>query len=46
MAHDWLERDDLYLIGTSEVPLAAYHAGETLPADELPTLCGGTTARG
>jgi seryl-tRNA synthetase len=28
-----LEADDLYLVGTSEVPLAAYHAGEIL---ELP----------
>jgi seryl-tRNA synthetase len=28
--------DDLYLVGTSEVPLAAYHAQEELPADELP----------
>ena len=25
-----LERDDLYLVGTSEVPLAAFHAGEVL----------------
>ena len=25
-----LEADDLYLVGTSEVPLAAYHAGEIL----------------
>jgi len=29
-----LERDGLYLVGTSEVPLAAFHAGETM--DELP----------
>jgi seryl-tRNA synthetase len=28
--------DDLYLVGTSEVPLAAYHAQEELPADGLP----------
>jgi seryl-tRNA synthetase len=26
-----LEADDLYLVGTSEVPLAAYHANEILP---------------
>jgi seryl-tRNA synthetase len=26
-----LEADDLYLVGTSEVPLAAYHAGEIIP---------------
>lgn len=31
-----LEKDDLYLVGTSEVPLAAYHSGEILPADSLP----------
>ncbi|MCW2614053.1 MAG: serS [Frankiales bacterium] len=29
-----LESDDLYLVGTSEVPLAAFHSGEVL--DELP----------
>jgi seryl-tRNA synthetase len=28
-----LEADDLYLVGTSEVPLAAYHAGEILELD-------------
>ena len=28
--------DDLYLAGTSEVPLAAMHAGEILPPDDLP----------
>jgi seryl-tRNA synthetase len=27
-----LENDDLYLVGTSEVPLAAYHSGEVLKA--------------
>jgi seryl-tRNA synthetase len=26
----YLERDDMYLVGTSEVPLAAYHSGENL----------------
>ena len=31
-----LERDDLYLVGTSEVALAAYHSDEILPADSLP----------
>ncbi|GAB3453870.1 serine--tRNA ligase [Streptomonospora sediminis] len=31
-----LEADDLYLVGTSEVPLAGYHADEILPADTLP----------
>ena len=29
-----LEGDDLYLVGTSEVPLAAFHSGEVL--DDLP----------
>ncbi|HMC08252.1 MAG TPA: serine--tRNA ligase, partial [Actinomycetota bacterium] len=28
--------DDLYLAGTSEVPIASMHARETLPAGELP----------
>jgi seryl-tRNA synthetase len=28
--------DDLYLVGTSEVSLAAFHAGEILEADTLP----------
>ena len=31
-----LEGDDLYLVGTSEVPLAAYHSDEILDADSLP----------
>jgi seryl-tRNA synthetase len=31
-----LEADDLYLVGTAEVPLAAYHSDEILPADRLP----------
>ncbi|HEY0869551.1 MAG TPA: serine--tRNA ligase [Acidothermaceae bacterium] len=31
-----LEADDYYLVGTAEVPLAAYHMDETLPADDLP----------
>ena len=30
------ELDDLYLIGTSEVPLCAYHGGESLDASKLP----------
>src|SRR5207253_5640081 len=29
-----LEADDLYLVGTSEVPLAAYHGGEILTLDQ------------
>jgi seryl-tRNA synthetase len=31
-----LAEDDLYLVGTSEVPLAAYHAQEILDAGSLP----------
>jgi seryl-tRNA synthetase len=31
-----LEADDYYLVGTSEVPLVAYHADEILDADSLP----------
>lgn len=31
-----VEADDLYLVGTAEVPLAAYHAGEILDAATLP----------
>ncbi len=32
-----LPADDLYLVGTSEVPLAGYHAGEILSGETLPT---------
>ena len=32
----YLPKDDLYLVGTSEVPLAAYHSDEILDADTLP----------
>lgn len=31
-----LEDDDFYLVGTSEVPLAAYHSDEILPVEDLP----------
>ena len=31
-----IEKDDVYLVGTSEVPLAAYHMDETLDASKLP----------
>jgi seryl-tRNA synthetase len=31
-----VERDELYLVGTSEVPLAAMRSGEILDAEELP----------
>ena len=33
--------DDLYLVGTSEVPLASLHAGEILAAGELPRRYAG-----
>ena len=33
--------DDLYLVGTSEVSLAAYHSGEIFNADELPRRYAG-----
>ncbi|MFV0451910.1 MAG: serine--tRNA ligase [Propioniciclava sp.] len=36
-----LEADDLYLVGTAEVPLAAYHSNEILPADTLPRMYAG-----
>ncbi|MCD9199463.1 serine--tRNA ligase [Aeromicrobium wangtongii] len=32
----YLEKDDLYLVGTSEVALAAYHSGEILESESLP----------
>jgi seryl-tRNA synthetase len=31
-----VEGDDMYLVGTSEVPLAAYHSDEILDGSELP----------
>ena len=35
------ERDELYLIGTAEVPITAYHGGEILDLDALPKkMCG------
>jgi len=36
-----VERDELYLVGTSEVPLAAMRGGEILEADELPLRYAG-----
>jgi seryl-tRNA synthetase len=35
------ERDSLHLIGTSEVPVTAYHGGEILEEGELPKLYAG-----
>jgi seryl-tRNA synthetase len=36
-----IEKDDVYLVGTSEVALAAMHMDETLPADKLPLRYAG-----
>ncbi|GAA2820377.1 serine--tRNA ligase [Saccharopolyspora taberi] len=36
-----LEEDDLYLVGTSEVPLAGYHAGEIVDLSEGPLRYAG-----
>ena len=36
-----IERDDLYLAGTSEVALASMHSDETLAVDELPKRYAG-----
>jgi seryl-tRNA synthetase len=35
------ERDGLFLVGTSEVPVTSYHAGEVLEESELPRLYAG-----
>jgi seryl-tRNA synthetase len=37
----YLEKDDLYLVGTSEVALAAYHSDEILDAGSLPLRYAG-----
>lgn len=36
-----IPKDELFLVGTSEVPLAAYHGDEILEADELPIRYAG-----
>ena len=36
-----VERDDLYLVGTSEVPIAAMHSDEIFKPDELPKRYAG-----
>jgi seryl-tRNA synthetase len=36
-----IEKDDVYLVGTSEVPLAAMHMDEIIPADKLPLRYAG-----
>jgi seryl-tRNA synthetase len=38
-----LEADDLYLVGTSEVPLAAYHSNEILTLDDPERFAGWST---
>mgnify|MGYP002712311914 FL=1 len=44
-AHDeeiyYLERDDMYLVGTSEVALAGYHRDEIIDLDDGPLLYAG-----
>jgi seryl-tRNA synthetase len=37
----YLPDDDLYLVGTSEVPLAAFHLDEVLDAEQLPRRYAG-----
>ncbi|WP_431953327.1 serine--tRNA ligase [Actinacidiphila sp. bgisy167] len=37
----YLEKDGLYLVGTSEVPLAAYHMDEIIDASKLPLRYAG-----
>jgi seryl-tRNA synthetase len=39
-----LAEDDLYLVGTSEVPLAGYHMGEILDAATLPKRYAGMSS--
>ena len=39
-----IPEDELNLIGTSEVPVTAYHAGEVLSADELPKYYAGLSS--
>ncbi len=36
-----VEADDLYLVGTSEVPLAAFHSGEIIDGAQLPLRYAG-----
>src|SRR5690606_8443726 len=39
-----IERDELFLVGTSEVPLAALHAGDILDAESLPRRYAGISS--
>ena len=36
-----IESDDMYLVGTSEVPLAAFHSDEIIESEELPLRYAG-----
>ena len=36
-----IPKDELFLVGTAEVPMAAYHADEIFTADELPSRYAG-----
>jgi len=36
-----IEKDELFLVGTAEVPLAAYHSDEILELEDLPTRYAG-----
>lgn len=38
-----IEGENLYLIGTAEHPLAALHAGDVIPEEELPILYAGVS---
>lgn len=40
----YVERDDLYLVGTSEVPLAGYHADEIIDLSDGPLRYAGWSA--
>jgi len=39
-----IEKDDLYLIGTAEVPITSFHSGEILSRDDLPRYYAGFSA--
>jgi seryl-tRNA synthetase len=39
-----IEKDELYLVGTSEVPLVAYHADEIIPTEDLPRRYSGMSS--
>jgi seryl-tRNA synthetase len=39
-----IEKDELYLVGTSEVSLVSYHADEILPLEDLPRRYAGVSS--